>query len=135
MTDLERLTEEVARLRVCVEKIDAIRNDIIGRQSINWSRHIYPLVAALREAGYEGAGHEAASAEVSAENERLTAFVRGLARYLVANQAMQSIRLEAGDRGAQEWAALRALTPLFGYPTVDEAEQRLSDWLLVRRKP
>ncbi len=41
-------------------KIDAIRNDIIGRQTINWSQHIYPLVAALGEAGFEGEGYEEA---------------------------------------------------------------------------
>ncbi len=37
-----------------LEKINAIRNSIIGGQTINWSEHIYPLVAALKEAGIEG---------------------------------------------------------------------------------
>jgi hypothetical protein len=39
-------------------KIGAIRDSIVGTQSINWSEHIYPLVAALTEAGFEGAGYE-----------------------------------------------------------------------------
>jgi len=55
-------SERIRVLREALEKIDAIRNDIIGRQSINWSRHIYPLVAALGEAGYEGLDFEEARA-------------------------------------------------------------------------
>jgi hypothetical protein len=58
---------ETARLRTALEKIDAIRNDIIGRQNINWSRHIYPLVAALGEAGFEGADYEVARAKAKQE--------------------------------------------------------------------
>jgi len=38
-------------------KINDIRNSIIGFQKINWSEHIYPLVAALDEAGIEGMGY------------------------------------------------------------------------------
>jgi hypothetical protein len=35
-------------------KINNIRNSIIGFQMISWSEHIYPLVAALNEAGIKG---------------------------------------------------------------------------------
>lgn len=52
--------EELEELRKSLAKIDAIRNDIVGRQLIHWSEHIYPLVAALHEAGYEGAGYDKA---------------------------------------------------------------------------
>lgn len=34
--------------------IDKIRNSIVGLQNINWSEHIYPLVALLDRAGYKG---------------------------------------------------------------------------------
>lgn len=54
-----------ARIKVledALSKIDAIRNDIIGRQKIGWSSHVYPLVAALGEAGYPGMDYEAARA-------------------------------------------------------------------------
>lgn len=37
-----------------LRKINAIRNSIVGTQSIHWSEHIYPLIAALNEAGVEG---------------------------------------------------------------------------------
>lgn len=40
-------------------KINDIRNSIIGCQTVNWSEHIYPLVAALEKAGIEGAGYTA----------------------------------------------------------------------------
>ena len=54
-----------ARIKVledALSKIDAIRNDIIGRQKIGWSSHVYPMVAALDEAGYPGMDYEAARA-------------------------------------------------------------------------
>lgn len=40
-----------------LEKINDIRNSIVGMQKINWSEHIYPLVAALNEAGLKGMGY------------------------------------------------------------------------------
>lgn len=46
-----------------LEEISKIRDDIIGRQQVNWSAHIYPLVAALKVAGYKGIGYEAARDE------------------------------------------------------------------------
>lgn len=68
-----RLTAADAALLVCqqerdkgklaLEKINAIRNDIIGRQTIGWSSHIYPLVAALNEAGYIGTHYDVARSE------------------------------------------------------------------------
>lgn len=62
---LERLlavSVERDTAQAALAKIDAIRNDIIARQTINWSAHIYPLVAALGEAGYEGVDYETARA-------------------------------------------------------------------------
>lgn len=37
-----------------LEGIDKIRNSIVGLQNVNWSEHIYPLVALLDRAGFEG---------------------------------------------------------------------------------
>lgn len=58
-------------------------------------------------------------------------FIRVLAEYLVGNQVEQSIRLQMGKQSAKEWAALRSATPLFGYPTVDEAFSKLCEFLGV----
>lgn len=63
----ERLAEalvEAKRLRQFGEKVNAIRNSIVGSQSLNWSEHAYPLVAALNEAGFEGADYPTARANV-----------------------------------------------------------------------
>ena len=54
--------DRIKVLEDALSKIDAIRNDIIGRQKIGWSSHVYPLVAALGEAGYPGLDYEAARA-------------------------------------------------------------------------
>jgi hypothetical protein len=45
---------EEPALREALGKVNAIRNSIIGLQKINWSEHIYPLVAVLNEAGFVG---------------------------------------------------------------------------------
>ncbi len=68
-------------------------------------------------------------------NDRKAAFVRALAVLLVGDQAMQSMKLEMGDVGAQKWAALRGTTPLMGYPTVEEAEKQLAEWLGITPLP
>jgi hypothetical protein len=46
-------TETVSHA-AALEKINQIRNSIIGTQTLNWSEHVYPLVAALADAGFEG---------------------------------------------------------------------------------
>jgi hypothetical protein len=51
---------QIETLTAFAQKVDAIRRDIIGRQTISWSAHVYPLVAALHEAGYESPGYEEA---------------------------------------------------------------------------
>jgi hypothetical protein len=45
-----------------LRKINDIRDSIIGLQALNWSEHVYPLVAALDAAGYEGMGYPEARA-------------------------------------------------------------------------
>lgn len=51
---------EVERLNAALSKISAIRDSIVGAQRVDWSEHIYPLVAELDAAGFEGAGFEIA---------------------------------------------------------------------------
>lgn len=65
-TTLEILAELEAS-RAALAKIDAIRNNIIGKQGVDWSRDIYPLVAVLGEVGYEGEGYDRARARIIAE--------------------------------------------------------------------
>lgn len=63
----------------------------------------------------------------SSSNRR--AFVRALAKFLVEDAAEMSIKLELGTEEAKRWARLREASPVFGYPTVDEAEAQLLAWL------
>jgi hypothetical protein len=61
--------------------------------------------------------------------DRKKAFIKELARFLASNQAERSIKLQMGKQSAKEWAALRGTTPLFGYPTLEEAETVLTEFL------
>lgn len=63
------------------------------------------------------------------EPTRKQLFIRELAEYLVGDQVRMSIRLQAGSEDAKTWARLRGTTPLFGYPTVKEAEDKLKEFL------
>lgn len=60
-------------LETALSKINAIRNSIIGCQTVNWSEHIYPLVAALEEAGIAGDGYPTSRANVGTMLERTIA--------------------------------------------------------------
>lgn len=63
-------------------------------------------------------------------------FVRELARYLVAEQTKKSIGLQMGREESKEWVRLRqTVTPLFGYPTVAEAEEKIAKWLGLHPLP
>jgi hypothetical protein len=86
----EAVQAKAATLDEALKAIDAIRNDIIGRQAIDWSRHIYPLVKALQLAGYDGAGYDVARAKAMTDDE------------LVASLRRQ---LQAADRLAAETRA------------------------------
>jgi hypothetical protein len=61
---------------------------------------------------------------------RKSEFIDALAKFLVENQAMKSIRLQMLEPLALEWAELRNKSPLHGYPTVEEAKQDLREFLL-----
>lgn len=54
---VQELRAENERLEACVKKVNDIRNSIIALQTMNWSEHIYPLVAALEAAGVAGKGY------------------------------------------------------------------------------
>jgi hypothetical protein len=66
-------------------------------------------------------------------------FVRALAELLAADAMKKSIMLEASARVPsamwvsliKEWAAVREQSPLFGYPSVDEAEKQLAEFLEI----
>jgi hypothetical protein len=59
------------------------------------------------------------------DNTRQKTFVRAVAEYLAANQ----VKLQLKNPWAIEWSKVRGSSPLFGYLTVDEAEQQLITFL------
>jgi hypothetical protein len=67
----ESLKADTLKYRNALNKIDDIRNSIVGYQSINWSAHIYPLVAALEEAGIKGMGYEKANEMAKTQLQRI----------------------------------------------------------------
>ena len=57
-------------------------------------------------------------------------FIKELAEYLAgANTAEYSIGLQMGNKHAQQWSRLRGHTPLFGYPSQEEAIKVLTEFL------
>lgn len=65
------LADECERLRAAMRTISGIRDSIIGAQAVNWSEHVYPLVAALDGAGFTGAGYEASRANLGTLLQRI----------------------------------------------------------------
>jgi hypothetical protein len=70
---VESMLGEIDALREALGKINDIRDSIIGLQKINWSEHIYPLVAALDAAGFEGMDYDEARPRFASLIDRLNA--------------------------------------------------------------
>lgn len=112
--ELDKSQADRERLHMFGEKVNNIRNSIIGTQQLNWSEHVYPLVAALDEAGFAGLSFPEARAKMStlieqaasskAEVERLHN-VQHDVRILVSelSEAIEQSRVEHGN----ELVALR----------------------------
>ena len=101
------LQEEVGRLRTAIGKVNAIRNSIIGCQKMNWSEHIYPLVAALNEAGIEGQDYPEAREYVGTMLERtLAAEARANAAEQRLTEAVRLIESLAPPEQSKSWLTL-----------------------------
>ena len=62
--------------------------------------------------------------------EKKQEFIKALAEWLAGtNQVEMSIRLGMKDKQAEMWSRVRGYTPLFGYPTVEEATEQLTEFL------
>lgn len=106
-------------------KINDIRNSIVGTQQINWSEHIYPLVAALNEAGLKGLPYPEARANMGtvieqrdtalAECERLLELLRTERDVALAEVSRLTAPAASPERCCQGWP------PCHGYlmPHVD----------------
>lgn len=114
---LQRQNDEA---RAALTKINAIRNSIVDSQTINWSTHIYPLVAALDAAGYEGVHYENAGHSTGTLIERYKAMTQlaataqlalTKAEEELARKTPRAILAAAADRDrmANEWSSMRLI--------------------------
>lgn len=112
-------------LAEALTKINDIRNSIIGLQTMNWSEHIYPLVAALNAAGFEGMSYPEARENYGTMLERTNAAEAALA---TATAEAASLRAEVEALKAardprvdtQVWTAAASL---------EEAQRHQPAWL------
>lgn len=105
---ISSLREENERLRKALEKVDAIRNSIIGFQNVGWSDHIYPLVAALEDAGFNGKGYDVMRTEIrtmleaerqlSASQAQLNTYREALEPFAEWVDAMEANEFLSGSR-------------------------------------
>jgi hypothetical protein len=76
----QALRAQVATLTAMADKVNAIRNSIVGAQTVNFSEHVYPLVAALNEAGFKGLDYAEARENVGSLIEQVATLTAELAR-------------------------------------------------------
>lgn len=126
-----RAAAEVERLKSALTKISGIRDSMIGCQKVNWSEHVYPLVAALDAAGFEGVSYEVARDQIGtllertnkaeAEVERLRASERR------AYAALDKARLDSCYYSvlALEGDGMEALRQMFPEGKADELNMAL----------
>jgi hypothetical protein len=120
----QRAEAERDEARGHLAEISAIRDSIVGAQTVNWSEHIYPLVNVLTRAGFKGVGFESARKNVgtliertkklTTEIEMLTA-ERDEARRerdevaaRVLEEVVEEIKRAASDIGGDELSNLEA---------------------------
>src|SRR5207302_2376971 len=112
---LARLRPGWERMEMALGRINEIRNSIIGLQTVNWSEHIYPLVAALNAAGVEGLHYPEAQQRFGAMLERTREAEAEAARYRGIVKGVQGALMDAAtvavpDLGEDLYAAVSQLT-------------------------
>ena len=109
------------RANVTLAKINDIRNSIVGTQTINWSEHIYPLVAALEAAGIKGMPYPEALANFGTLIERTNAAESELAALRERVQFLERLVLNIVDKFENELDAKDAADELRGGINVTRA--------------
>lgn len=87
----EAAEAERDKLREMGGKVNAIRDSVIGGQILNWSEHIYPLVAALNAAGFVGKDYKMARENLGTLLENMQAAMDVLDR-------LEWLPLDDGDQ-------------------------------------
>lgn len=100
--------EVSARLRaaeVALARISEIRNSIVGCGTVNWSEHVYPLVAALNEAGHGGAEPDAARVNFGTLLGRASAAETEVERLRGALRGVLATHAGSHSEGCSAWAS------------------------------
>ena len=118
----ERADKAEARVEVletCGNAINAIRNSIVAFQKVNWSEHMYPLVAALNEAGFEGDSYEVAHKEHGALLERT----------LKAEALAADFEIKLSGPGTDKFLITDGDGEQEKYGTLEEAQVHAGGWI------
>lgn len=118
----KRDSQRIATLTAALSKINDVRNSIIGSQQVNWSEHVYPLVAALNAAGIEGMEYPAAKERFATTMEQIATLTAErdvarsnyeITRLAEAERLLQDLRpvLQTGAWGDMIAAFLARTTP------------------------
>lgn len=94
-----------------LDKINKIRNSIVGMQGFNFSEHAYPLVAALNECGFEGDGYEISAKNFGTlleKNKRLTSILEELVSEAISLSHIVESELGCGPEYQEEEAITKA---------------------------
>lgn len=100
--------DRAERAEAGLRKINEIRNSIVGAQTVNFSEHIYPLVAALNESGVQGLPYPEARENVGTLIDRANSAEAGLAALRDADIEYDAASL-AYDAAFREASALPRL--------------------------
>lgn len=108
----ERLRKERDAYHAALTKISAIRDSIVGGQFFNWSEHVYPLVATLKEVGFEGAGYVVARANLGTLIEQTKAAEAERDAYKAVAVASLALRVtESTDVPGESIAEIESNVP------------------------
>lgn len=104
---LQQVERERDQARAVLDAINGIRNSIIGTQSVNWSEHIYPLVAALDGAGLPGASYPEA-------RENLGTLIERMAKLEATNEQLRQWIAQHQEESVAVQRALKDATDATG---------------------
>jgi len=98
---------EIERLKKALGKINAIRNSIVGAQSVNWSEHIYPLVAALSEVGIDGLPYPECKKNIGTLLDRNAKCEAEIERLKARNEFLEKVLDDLEEEDARNFESSR----------------------------
>jgi hypothetical protein len=138
---LEADSAEQVSEREALAKINEIRNSIIGLQKLNWSEHVYPLVAALDAAGYEGMPYPEARKNFGTLLERAVAAEHKLAALSAPERKVTELPplpewCKRDDLGGLVPSEIRTEMREYALAALNQqGEQTAPEWISLKDRP